>query len=208
VTEDDLAALAHELKTPIAVIAGYAELLTMRNDEETRTAAAEQILAAAQRLSGAVDALLGLDSPAAPRGGPSADLAAATGRRDGRAARIMIVDDDVFVRRLLRLTLPTTEFELAEASDGGIALALVEAQRPDLVLLDWQMPTVPGDEVLPRLKERDPSLPVVVLTAAGEERGHARRLGADAFLTKPFSPLELLRTIEKLLEPRRAERAA
>jgi len=68
VTEDDLGALVHELKTPIAVIAGYAELLATRDDEETRTAAAEQILAAAQRLSTSVDRLFGLDgAPAAWR---------------------------------------------------------------------------------------------------------------------------------------------
>jgi len=70
------------------------------------------------------------------------------------------------------------------------------------------MPNVSGEEVLPRLKKRHPNLPVIVLTAAGEQRRHARRLGADAFLTKPFSPLELLRTIEQLLETRGTERVA
>ena len=156
--------------------------------------------------SGSTRGLLGLDAAPAGDAEPlAAQTAAGMKRRDGRLARVVIVDDDVFVRRLLRLTLPTSEFELAEASDGDIALDLVEARGTELVLLDWQMPNVSGDEVLTRLKKRHPNLPVIVLTAAGEERRRARRLGADAFLTKPFSPLQLLRTIEELLEARGAE---
>ena len=186
------AARIHELKAPLVVIVGYAELLAGGGNEEFRAAAAEEILAAARQLNGALDSLLGVERSA--ESGP-----ASGGRRNGRAARILLVDDDVFVRRLLRRTLPAHEFEIAEASDGEIALDLIEAQHPELVLLDWEMPATPGSTVLTRLQERHPSLPVVVLTADGTQRAEAMRLGARAFLTKPFSPLGLLETIESLL---------
>ena len=181
------AARIHALKTPLVVIVGYAELLAGGGDDEFRAAAAEEILADARQLDRALDALLGVEH--APEPGPP---------RDG-AARILLVDDDVFIRRLLRRTLPAHEFEIAEASEGEIALDLIEAQRPELVLLDWQMPATPGSVVLERLQERHPGLPVVVLTTDGTQRAEAMRLGASAFLTKPFSPLGLLETIESLL---------
>jgi CheY-like chemotaxis protein len=66
-------------------------------------------------------------------------------------------------------------------------------------LLDWRMPVTGGAAVLGRLKERHPDLPVIVLTADPGQRDEAFRLGADAFLTKPFSPMGLLRSIESLL---------
>jgi CheY-like chemotaxis protein len=159
---------------------------SQRGNEEFRAAAAEEILAAARQLDHALDSLLGVEH--VPEPGP----------REG-AARILLVDDDVFIRRLLRRTLPAQEYEIAEASDGEIALDLIEAQRPELVLLDWQMPATPGSVVLERLQERHPGLEVVVLSTDGTERAEALRLGAKAFLTKPFSPLGLLETIESLL---------
>jgi len=185
--ERALAGRIHDLKTPLVVIVGYAELLAGGGDEEFRAAAAEEILAAARQLDRALDSLLGVEHP--PEHGPA---------RNG-SARILLVDDDVFVRRLLRRTLSAHEFEIAEASDGEIALDLIEAQCPELVLLDWQMPATPGSTVLTRLQERHPGLPVVVLTTDGTQRAEAMRLGAKAFLTKPFSPLGLLETIESLL---------
>jgi CheY-like chemotaxis protein len=198
--DEGLSAFAHELKTPIAVIAGYAELFATRNDEATRTRAAEQIVAASRRLSSTIDALLGLQRAASdavdlPATSPLGEVPT----RNRRRVRVLLVDDDVFIRRLLRLTLPADEFELADASDGHIALRLIDAQRPALVVLDWRLPTLSGSEVLPRLKDLYPRLPVVVLTVADEEREHARTLGADAFLAKPFSPRRLLQTIDALV---------
>ncbi len=199
-TDEAAAELVHELKTPLAVIRGFAELLASRADDETRQAASTEILAAAARLSETIDALFG----------SSSDRGTAIEPPLGRAtrARILLVDDDVFVRRLLRLTLSTESYEIAEAGDGEIALQLLAAQQPDLVILDWRIPTTPGAEVLAATKDARPQLPVIVLTADATQRRHAER--ADAFLTKPFSPLELINLIEDLLaatppRPPRAE---
>jgi DNA-binding response OmpR family regulator len=118
--------------------------------------------------------------------------------------RIMIVDDDESVRSLLRMTLPEEEYEIEEAIDGEEALALLNSRVPDLVLLDWKMPRRHGSLVLDELKRRHPQLPVIVLTAevAEHHRSLAESLKVDVFLTKPFSPLELLATIERLLGER------
>jgi CheY-like chemotaxis protein len=188
-----LTAHVHALKTPLVVIVGYAELLAGGGDEEFRGAAAREILTAARQLDHALDSLLGVEpAPAEP--------APTNGSRPKEgASRILLVDDDAFVRRLLRLTLSAHDFEIAEASDGDLALDLIDAQHPELVLLDWQMPFTPGSTVLKRLQERHPDLPVVVLTTDTTQRAEAMRLGATAFLTKPFSPLGLLETIEFLL---------
>jgi CheY-like chemotaxis protein len=88
-----------------------------------------------------------------------------------------------------------------EAGNGDQALELIGREPPDLVLLDWQMPGRSGSQVLDELKHRHPDLPVVVLTAQHQppHRALAEALGVDVFLTKPFSPLELLDTVERLL---------
>jgi CheY-like chemotaxis protein len=115
---------------------------------------------------------------------------------------VLLVDDDESVRDLLRATLPVGEgFELVEAHDGAAALKAVEANAPDLILLDWSMPGLSGADVLERLRAGSYEGPVVVLTAGAEpsRRRQAETLGADAFLTKPFSPLELLEVVERLL---------
>jgi DNA-binding response OmpR family regulator len=122
-------------------------------------------------------------------------------RRVPTPTRILIVDDDESVRSLLRATLPEDGYEVLEASDGDSALELIAREPPDLVLLDWQMPGRPGSQVLDELKHRNPELPVVVLTAQHQppHRALAEALGVDVFLTKPFSPMELLDTVERLL---------
>jgi two-component system alkaline phosphatase synthesis response regulator PhoP len=120
--------------------------------------------------------------------------------------RIVIVDDDEWVRRLLRTTLSAEEYQIFEATDGDEGLRLVEEVSPDLVLLDWRMPGRHGSLVLDAVKEARPTHPVIVLTAEDREsqRELAESLRADAFLNKPFSPLELLGLIERLLGDRPA----
>jgi two-component system, OmpR family, phosphate regulon response regulator PhoB len=124
--------------------------------------------------------------------------------------RVLIADDDETVRSLLRATLPEDGYDVVEAADGSEALEHIAQQPFDLVLLDWNMPKRPGAEVLEELKRSRPELPVVVLTAEHQppHRELAETLGVDAFLTKPFSPLQLLDTIERLLPDRGADEPA
>ena len=129
-------------------------------------------------------------------------MTAADPGENGRARpRIMIVDDDGAMRSLIRMTLPLMDAEIAEAGDGREALELAGRARPDLVLLDWRMPGRSGADVLAELKRRYRDLPVIVLTGetGALQRALAESLGADTFVTKPFSPLALLETIERLL---------
>jgi CheY-like chemotaxis protein len=116
---------------------------------------------------------------------------------------VLVVDDDPFIRKLIATTLEdVAHFELHEAGDGNEALTRARAERPALVFLDVDMPGLDGIEVCRRLRgHADTSgATIVMLTAAhgdGVER-EAEEAGADLFLTKPFSPLELLRLVERL----------
>jgi CheY-like chemotaxis protein len=132
------------------------------------------------------------------------------GREAGRPPvtfRVLIADDDATVRSLLRATLPEDGYDVLEACDGNEALQLIGQEPLDLVLLDWHMPGRRGAQVLEELKRRHPALPVVVLTAEHQapHRARAEALGVDVFLTKPFSPIELLDTVERLLPERRPD---
>jgi CheY-like chemotaxis protein len=189
--------------SPLAAIVGYAELLRTRDDEAIRTAAPAAILEAAERLKQAVYALVYRDEVGEQSDRPHRDRDAATDLRPPASAhhRVVIVDDEPLVRSLLRITLPGDAFDVLEASDGEAAVRLIADNSPSLVVLDWQLPGRTGAEVLEEVKQRFPELPVVVLTASRDpgERSRAEELGANMFLTKPFSPLELLEVIERLL---------
>jgi CheY-like chemotaxis protein len=116
---------------------------------------------------------------------------------------VLVVDDDPFIRKLIATTLEdVSEFELHEAADGAEALELARRERPTLVFLDVDMPVLDGIEACRqmRLMEEAEHATIVMLTAAhgdGVERS-AEEAGADLFLTKPFSPLDLLRLVDKL----------
>ena len=118
---------------------------------------------------------------------------------------VLIVDDDQFIRKLIATTLEdVTAFELHEAADGVEALEVARAARPRLVFLDVDMPRLDGIETCRRLREDDATrdLTIVMLTAAHGDsvESEAEQAGADLFLTKPFSPLELLRLVDQLGE--------
>ena len=106
------------------------------------------------------------------------------------------------MREAMRLVLEGEGFEIREAGDGEVALSMARADPPDLVFLDLNIPGTSGADVLVELKS-DPSTRdarVIIVTALGdEERERVMRLGADAYFTKPFSPLALLRTVERVL---------
>ncbi|AGL16908.1 response regulator transcription factor [Actinoplanes sp. N902-109] len=116
-------------------------------------------------------------------------------------ARVLVVDDDPTVSDVVRRYLEQDGCEVRLAGDGHAALAAVAAERPDLVVLDLMMPGLDGLEVCRRLRARMPELPVVMLTALGEEddRVAGLELGADDYVTKPFSPRELVLRIRSVL---------
>ena len=118
---------------------------------------------------------------------------------------VLIVDDDQFIRKLIATTLEdVSEFELHEAADGLEALEVAQRERPSLVFLDVDMPRLNGIEACRRLREEDAAgeLTIVMLTAAHDDsvESEAEQAGADLFLTKPFSPLDLLRLVDQLGE--------
>jgi DNA-binding response OmpR family regulator len=122
--------------------------------------------------------------------------------------RVLVVDDDPTVSDVVRRYLERSDFEVTLAADGPGALAAVDLARPDLVVLDLMLPGMDGLEVCRRLRTQDPDLPVVMLTALGEEsdRVVGLSLGADDYMTKPFSPRELVLRVQSVL--RRASRSA
>jgi CheY-like chemotaxis protein len=192
-----LSAVSHDLRTPLAVIVGYAELIASRDDEATRREGSERILEAAERLAGGIENVVTLFETGAA-------LGAGTIRplrpdpSDGRVRQVLCADEDQALRELLAITFPETAFGIAETTRADEALALAKADRPDLVLLGWRLG---GADVLRELKAHDGTIPVIVVAeeSDGEGRREAQRLGADAWLTKPCSPLELFATAEHLL---------
>jgi len=121
------------------------------------------------------------------------------------ARGVLIVDDDQFIRRLIATTLEDEgRFDLHEAADGLEALDVARRERPALVFLDVDMPRLDGIEACRRLR-KDPEAgeaTIVMLTAAHGDtvEALAEEAGADLFLTKPFSPLDLLRLVDRVAE--------
>jgi DNA-binding response OmpR family regulator len=120
--------------------------------------------------------------------------------------RILVVDDDPTVSDVVRRYLERADYEVSLAGDGPAALAAASEHRPDLVVLDLMLPGLDGLEVCRRLRAGDPDVPIVMLTALGDEgdRVVGLSLGADDYVTKPFSPRELVLRVQSVL--RRATR--
>jgi two-component system, cell cycle response regulator DivK len=117
--------------------------------------------------------------------------------------RILIVEDHEDARRILRDMLETTDYELVEAENGEQALAVVARQRPDLILMDIQLPKISGLEATRQLRSdpRTAAVPIIVITSfalSGDEQ-RAKDAGATAYLAKPYSPRELLAKIREIL---------
>jgi CheY-like chemotaxis protein len=118
---------------------------------------------------------------------------------------VLIVDDDPFIRKLIATTLEdVAEFDLHEAADGVEALDVASRERPTLVFLDVDMPQLDGIAACRRLRDQadTSAATIVMLTAAHGDsvEREAEEAGADLFLTKPFSPLDLLRLVDRLGE--------
>ena len=117
---------------------------------------------------------------------------------------VLIVEDQADIRKLIRMTLEFEPYDIHEASDGVEGLRLAESVLPDMILLDVMMPgDLDGLQVCARVRA-NPALAhtrVVLLTARGQvkDRDAGQQAGADEYLIKPFSPLQLIETIERLL---------
>lgn len=118
----------------------------------------------------------------------------------GREQRVLVVDDDVNVRDVVRRYLEHAGYAVSLAGTGEQALAVADETDPDLVVLDLMLPGIDGFEVCRRLRQRG-SLPVVMLTARGDEddRIAGLQLGADDYVAKPFSPRELVLRVGSVL---------
>jgi CheY-like chemotaxis protein len=118
--------------------------------------------------------------------------------------RVLIVEDQADIRKLIRMTLEFEPYEIHEAADGTDGLRLAGEVHPDLILLDVMMPgELDGLQVCARVR-MNPALKatrVVLLTARGQiqDRDAGQQAGADEYLLKPFSPLQLIETIERLM---------
>jgi len=128
------------------------------------------------------------------------------------AYRVLVVDDDPMVTRLVRINLELENFEVEEAWDGKTAMRMMRDNRPDLLVLDIMMPQMDGWEILKLVREDEQlhDLPVVVLTAKVQEEDIARgwRMGADGYIVKPFNPVILADALRKVLEATPEERLA
>jgi len=130
-----------------------------------------------------------------------------TARRDTQTSsmkpRVLIVEDETALVELLRYNLEQSGFRVSVAYDGEEALASVQEDVPDLMLLDWMLPLMSGIEVCRQLRRQTSTanLPIIMLTARGEEGDRVRGLdaGADDYVAKPFSPTELVARIRAVL---------
>ena len=118
-------------------------------------------------------------------------------------ATVMIIDDEIHIRRLIAQVLELAGYQVTEAANGFEALHLLEERKPDVITCDIFMPGMTGFEVLEAIKSQPDTadIPVIMLTAIGQEKDTARAtaLGADDYITKPFGSTNLIETIERQL---------
>ncbi len=116
---------------------------------------------------------------------------------------VLVVEDDDAIREMLVMVLEQSDFEVMEAANAEEALRKLAEKLPDLILLDWMLPGISGVELARRLKKDEgySDLPIILLTARGEEEDKVRGLeiGADDYMTKPFSPKELIARIKAVM---------
>ena len=119
--------------------------------------------------------------------------------------RILVVEDQEDNRKILRDLLTSADFEVTEAEDGESGLAAAAEHRPDLILMDIQLPGLDGYEATRRLKADAVlhAIPVIAVTsyALGGDADRARAAGCDAYFSKPFSPRQLLAKVREYLPP-------
>lgn len=125
------------------------------------------------------------------------------------AKKILVVDDERSIVRLVQINLERQGYEVVTAYDGKEALDKVESERPDMLVLDVMMPFMDGFEVLEAMKKdpRNRDIPIIMLTAKAQDadvyQGWAK--GVHSYLTKPFNPMELLSFVKRILEGEAAQ---
>jgi DNA-binding response OmpR family regulator len=122
------------------------------------------------------------------------------------AEKILIIEDDPSILRGLQLNLGMEGYLVRSASDGETGLAMARSERPDLVVVDVMLPRLGGLEVVREIRREDPDLPVLILSAKGQESDKVAglQLGADDYIVKPFGLKELLARIDAMLRRRRS----
>ena len=115
--------------------------------------------------------------------------------------RLLVVDDEESLRTVLCSELVSEGFKVQNAGDGDEAIAILDKEEFDLVLLDIKMPRVNGFDVLKHVKERHPATKVVMLTGFADLKNaiESKKLGAEDFVSKPYDLVDLLTTIERVL---------
>lgn len=122
---------------------------------------------------------------------------------DNSTKKVLVVDDEPDTLELVKLVLESGGFEAILANNGKEALAQIATVRPDLVLLDIMMPDMDGWDVFRKMKERDPDIPIAILTAKAQNIDKLlglHVLKADDYITKPFGKNELISKVKKLTE--------
>ena len=118
--------------------------------------------------------------------------------------RVLVIDDEPPIRKLLRTGLSTQGYEIVEATNGRTALEALAAEEPDIILLDLGLPDIAGHDLLRRIRQEHEAIPIVVLSRRDDERGQVEALdcGAADYLTKPFGMNELLARLRAALRHR------
>ncbi|HZK24205.1 MAG TPA: response regulator transcription factor [Oscillospiraceae bacterium] len=113
------------------------------------------------------------------------------------ASKVLVVEDELSIRKFIAINLHRNNFEVLEAADGETALTLVQAYSPEVVILDIMLPTIDGFEVCLQIRQLRPQTVIIMLTAKGEDLDKVMGLdlGADDYMVKPFNPLELIARI-------------
>lgn len=121
--------------------------------------------------------------------------------------KVLVIDDEPMSRALLRLTLQDGDFEVIEASDGLVALAMIEQQQPDLIIVDVMMPSLGGLDLCRIVRQSDElgALPILIVSAKAQAEAVRAGMmaGATHYLTKPISRKELMQVVRRLLEEKR-----
>lgn len=126
-------------------------------------------------------------------------------RLELKMAKILIADDDPYIREMLRSGLEMRGAKVCEATDGDSAIRLVQEAKPDVVVIDVVMPTTDGLEAIAAIRQAGPAVRIVAISGGGRVRNlklleMAQRVGADATLSKPFSVRELVGCLENCIE--------